>query len=114
MTEEIATGLLFTSETCPHCSIAKKYFDEIKEMRSDIELHFVSVNEAKGKNMALGFGIQSVPSFLFYGPGHIEPMGLVGAQTKENILKYIDIAIGKNKLKKKPSFSVKNFLKKRP
>lgn len=113
MTEELATGILFTSVTCPHCPIAKKYFDEIRELRDDIELHVISVNGPNGNKMAEGFGVQSVPSFVFYGPGHTDPMGLVGAQTKDVLVKYIDIAVGKKTLKKKASFSVKNFLRKK-
>jgi len=113
MTEELATGIVFTSATCPHCPIAKKYFEELKQLRDDIDLHVLSVNDPEGSKMAEGFGIKSVPSFVFYGPGHADPMGLVGAQPKDVLIKYIDIAVGKKQLKNKPSFSVKNFLRKK-
>lgn len=108
-----ATGLLFTSATCPHCPIAKKYFDELKEERDDVDLHSISINDPRGNKFAQGFGVQSVPTFIFYGPGHEEPMGLAGGQTKETLGKYIDIAVGKKTMDKTPSFSVKNLLRKR-
>ncbi len=114
--EERATGLLFTSVTCPNCPIAKKYFEEIKKERSDIDLHSLSVNEPKGSRMANRFGVKSVPTFIFYGPGHPTPLGLVGAQPKDIISNYMDVAIGLKSLKdiqkKKKVFSLKKLFKK--
>jgi len=114
--EEPSTGLLFTSVTCPNCPIAKKYFDEIKSERNDIDLHSLSVNESKGSRLANKFGVKSVPTFIFYGPGHPTPLGLVGAQPKEIINKYIDVAIGLRSLDEiqsgKKVFSFKKLIDK--
>ena len=100
MTSEPATGLLFTSMTCPHCPVAKKIFEEVRKERDDVELHSLMTHTPQGHDLAKRFGIQSVPTFVFYGPGHGSPMGLVGVQSKDTLNKYIDIALGKRSLKK--------------
>jgi len=107
--KEKSTGLLFTSVTCPNCPVAKQYFEEIKEERDDIDIHLLSVNEPKGSRLAKKFNIQSVPTFVFYGPGHEEPKGLVGAQPKHILNKYIDIAVGKKKYEERKPFSLKRL-----
>lgn len=104
-----ATGLVFTSITCPHCPIAKSYFEELRSEREDIDLHEVSVNNQEGQALAKQFGVQSVPSFVFYGPAHAEPIGLVGAQTKDVLMKYMDVVVGKQSLEKKKGFLSRIF-----
>lgn len=98
MTTEPATGLLFTSMTCPNCPPAKDIFAQVKKERDDVELHHLPTHTPQGAQLAKQFGIMSVPTFVFYGPGHDKPMGLVGVQSKDILNKYIDIALGKRKL----------------
>ena len=113
MTEILATGLLFTSKTCPNCPPAKKEFEKLKLERDDINLHNLMTNSPQGQRLAKKFGIMSVPTFIFYGPGHEAPMGLVGSQSLETLNKYADKAIGKQKKsKEKKGFSLKKLLKK--
>ncbi len=107
---ELATGLLFTSMTCPHCPVAKQTFNEISGERSDVELHSLSLETQKAQHLAKKFGVKSVPTFIFYGPSHEAPMGLVGSQTKDVLNKYIDISIGTRKHEEKKRFSFKSFL----
>ena len=113
MTEETpATGLLFISKGCPSCPPAKEAFKQFRTERNDIELHTLSAQTRKGQELARQLGVQSVPTFIFYGPGHEKPMGLIGGQTLEELHKYADIAIGKQQLEEKKKFSIKNLFKK--
>jgi len=110
-----ATGILFTSMTCPNCPPAKTIFEEMKKERTDIDLHSLGTHEPQGQRLARKFGIQSVPTFIFYGPGHEKPMGLVGVQSKNTLNKYINIAMGTEQLdeeKTKKEFSLRNIFKK--
>ena len=101
MTESIpATGLLFTSQTCPNCPPAKKEFEKLREQRTDVELHELQTQTPKGQRLAKKFGIMSVPTYIFYGPGHDTPMGLVGSQSVDTLSKYVDKALGKKSPKK--------------
>ncbi|MFP4645406.1 MAG: thioredoxin domain-containing protein [Candidatus Woesearchaeota archaeon] len=92
---EPATALLFTSMTCPHCPHAKKVFEKVKGERRDSEFHNLLMNDPQAQLLAQKFNVRSVPTFIFYGPGHETPMGLVGVQSIETINKYLDIAKGK-------------------
>lgn len=111
MTESIpATGLLFTSRTCPNCPAAKKEFEKLKRERVDAELHELETHTPQGQKLAKKFGIMSVPTFIFYGPGHKNPMGLAGSQSIETLNKYVDKALGINLEKEK--FSIKKLFMK--
>jgi protein-disulfide isomerase len=108
-----ATGLLFTSNTCSNCPPAKKEFDKLREERTDIELHELLTQSPKGQKLAKKFGIMSVPTYIFYGPGHESPMGLVGSQSVNTLNKYVDKALGKKAPKKeRKGFFIKNLFKK--
>lgn len=106
MTESIpATAIVFTSTTCPHCPAAKKALLDVKSLRDDVETHILQTNTPQGQRLAQKFNVMSVPTFIFYGPGHEAPIGLVGSQSNETLHKYIDIALGKRELKtEKKSF----------
>ncbi len=111
-----ATALLFTSITCPHCPVAKKVFAEVAKERNDVDMHSLQTHESQAKRLARKFGIQSVPTFIFYGPGHEAPMGLAGVQSKSTVNKYIDIAVGTKKLpdpSEKKEFSFRNLFKRK-
>ncbi|MGM5481469.1 MAG: thioredoxin domain-containing protein [Nanobdellota archaeon] len=98
---EPATAILFTSMTCPHCPQAKKVFEQVSEDRDDTEFHNMMMHEPQAQQLAKQFGVQSVPTFIIYGPSHENPMGLVGTQSDETLNKYINIAIGKQDLQEK-------------
>lgn len=116
MTESIpATGLLFTSQTCPNCPPAKKEFEKLREQRSEteVELHELQTQTPKGQRLAKKFGIMSVPTYIFYGPGNETPMGLVGSQSVETLNKYVDKALGKSSQNEnKKGFSLRKLFKK--
>lgn len=113
-TQEKATAILFTSMTCPHCPTAKELFKEASSERDDADFHDLMTHEAYAQRLSKKFGVQSVPTVIIYGPGHPQPMGLVGAQAKETLHKYLDIALGKKAHEEaKPLFpKLKNFFKK--
>lgn len=92
---EKATALLFTSMTCPHCPKAKEIFGELSGEREDVEFHDLMTHDKYAQRLAKKFGVQSVPTFVIYGPGNPTPMGLAGVQSKNTLTKYLDIAIGK-------------------
>ncbi|MCF7799020.1 thioredoxin family protein [Candidatus Woesearchaeota archaeon] len=109
-----ATGILFTSLTCPNCPPAKNIFDELKDERDDIDLHQLGMHEEQAQRLAKKFGVQAVPTVIFYGPGHEAPMGLVGVQTKATLNKYINIANGTEAhpdKEEKKQFSLSNLFK---
>ena len=101
MTQVPATALLFTSVTCPHCPTAKQLFNETKQERDDTDFHDLLLNNPSNQELAKKFGVMSVPTTIIYGPGHEKPIGLRGAQSKETLHKYLDIANGKRELEEK-------------
>lgn len=108
-----ATGILFISAGCPSCPPAKEAFKQLRVERKDIELHTLSAQTREGQELARQFGVQSVPTFVFYGPGHEKPMGLVGGQTLEVLHNYVDISLGKAELPEEKKFSIRNLFKKK-
>ncbi|MGM5480458.1 MAG: thioredoxin domain-containing protein [Nanobdellota archaeon] len=98
---EPAVALLFTSPTCPHCPNAKEIFDKVQKERDDADFHNILLTTPENQELAKKFGVMSVPTFIIYGPEHEKPMGLRGTHSKETINKYVDIALGKQKLEEK-------------
>lgn len=106
---EKAKVMLFTSPTCPHCPIAKKFINNFKNERSDFELIEYSTLSHDGEKAARKYDVMSVPTFIIKGPGFPDPIGLIGTQTKEVMNKYLDIALGIKNIEdfKKPTLKEK-------
>jgi len=88
----MAIVYLFTSPTCPHCITAKETVKKLNRKDVDVEEYSFATEEGKAK--ANEYGITRVPTWLIYGPGVKEIIGLVGGQTVETLKKYIDKAEG--------------------
>jgi predicted DsbA family dithiol-disulfide isomerase len=89
---------LFTSPTCPHCPPAKKFMQNFKSSRDDMDFQEFSTITAEGQKKADQYDIMSVPTFIIRGPGYQGNIGLRGVQSAESMNKYIDIALGKRSL----------------
>jgi protein-disulfide isomerase len=102
---------LFTSQTCPHCPLAKEELQQLLQQRHDIDAEFLDVHSSRGQELGREFGLKSVPTYVIQGPGHKGNMGLNGSQGLEKLNKFVDVALGKIDLKKNEK-GFKGFLKK--
>ena len=96
---------LFTSPTCPHCHHARQVMAELVKERKDFDYVELSTATSAGSRAASRYQIMSVPTFIITGPGFVDPIGLVGGQSKKVINKYLDIALGLREVDEaKPGF----------
>ncbi len=86
--------MLFTSPTCPHCHSARRITGELASERKDFDYVEHSTASPQGGRIAKHFNIMSVPTTIIQGPGYLEPIGLVGTQTKQVLHKYLDVSLG--------------------
>jgi len=92
---------LFYSESCGFCGPARKEINSILSNRKDFELIEMTADTYGAQEFVEKHGIQSTPTFIIEGVGYPDPIGLRGGQSNRVLNKYIDIALGKEKLEKK-------------
>jgi len=106
-----ATVTLFWSPACRFCGPAKAMIEEIASERDDFKLVKLTGADPGAQEFALKHNIQSTPTFIIEGPGHPEVIGLKGGRDKKTLNKYIDVALGKQKVEEKKGFFDSIFAK---
>ena len=86
---------VFSSPTCPHCPAAKSISEEFARERDDVKLIQVVSGTGGAEKLFRKFDVMSVPTIIIRGPAHPNNIGLRGAQGKNVLAKYVDIALGK-------------------
>ena len=80
----------FWAEWCVPCKKFAPVLDELDaEISSEGEIAVGKVNVDEDPNIAIAFGISSIPAVVFVKDGE-EASRLVGMQTKEKLLKEIE------------------------
>jgi len=101
---EKAKVYLFWSPTCLHCPPARDMIHKLHSKRDDFELIEYEPGSRGSQEKFVEFEVVSTPTFIIQGPGHEENIGLRGNQGERVMNKYIDVAVGKQKLNKESSF----------
>jgi len=100
---------LFWSPHCGFCGPARKEIGGVLKSRKDFELVEMTGDTPGAQEFAKKHGIESTPTYIIEGKGYPDPIGLRGGQSSQILNKYIDIALGKQKLEKKKGFFDKMF-----
>lgn len=86
---------VFSSPTCPHCPTAKAIAQEFAENRDDVLFKDVLSGTAGAQKLFKKFEVVSVPTIVIRGPGYPHNIGLRGAQGKDVLTKYVNMALGR-------------------
>lgn len=78
---------LLSAEWCVYCPVAKKIIDEVrKEYKNTFEYEEVDIDTAKGRNLALKFGIMSVPAIIID-----DEVAFIGAPNKNKLIEKLGL-----------------------
>jgi glutaredoxin len=95
---------LFTSRTCPHCP-ATKDFAKRFSTEQEIPLKEHNIQTQEGHEQAQYFGVQSVPTIIFFDEDIKQPIGLRGLPSDQGAIKALKAA--RNQSTKKTSLYTK-------
>lgn len=95
----IADGVVIVdvwSPTCAPCLQLLPIVQELSEEMSDVA-DFGKLNTANYRDTAVGLGIRTIPSLLFYKNGKLVTQ-TAGVQTKDNIKEILSTLLVKNNI----------------
>jgi len=91
--------LVFTSSNCPHCPRAERIVGGVAPAYKDKGLSHekIRTRTSEGKDLAMRYNVQGVPTILFLDDSEKELTRIVGVPSEENLIKKIEKLLGLRK-----------------
>ena len=82
------TVYYFTADWCGPCKKTKPIVEELKRDQTETKFQIIDVDD--NTDLVLTFNVKSVPTFILFDESGNEKNRIIGGQTRESLIEFIN------------------------